>query len=105
MAAWLTVESALALTQADVEMIPREAAEAIARQCSIERLDLDRIREGIARTSHPLTPLIIELSRVVGEPHGGWVHWGAPRKTSLRPATSWSCARFIGSFFSFWGSS
>ena len=77
MAAWLTVESALALTQADLETIPREAAEAIARQCSIERLDLDRIREGIARTSHPLTPLIIELSRVVGEPHGGWVHWGA----------------------------
>ena len=71
------MESALALTQADLEMIPREAAEAIARQCSIERLDLDRIREGIARTSHPLTPLIIELSRVVGEPHGGWVHWGA----------------------------
>jgi adenylosuccinate lyase len=77
MAAWLTVESALALTQADLEMIPREAAEAIARQCSIERLDLDRIREGIARTSHPLMPLIIELSRVVGEPHGGRVHWGA----------------------------
>ena len=47
--AWLTVESALALTQADLEMIPREAAEAIARQCSIEGLDLDRIREGIAR--------------------------------------------------------
>jgi 3-carboxy-cis,cis-muconate cycloisomerase len=22
-------------------------------------------------------PLILELSRVVGEPHGGWVHWGA----------------------------
>jgi len=22
-------------------------------------------------------PLIVELSRVVGEPHGGWVHWGA----------------------------
>jgi hypothetical protein len=24
-----------------------------------------------------LMPLIVELSRVVGEPHGGWVHWGA----------------------------
>jgi adenylosuccinate lyase len=22
-------------------------------------------------------PLVLELSRVVGEPHGGWVHWGA----------------------------
>jgi len=75
--AWLAIESALALTQADLEMIPREAAFAITASCHIERLDLGRIREGIGRTSHPLMPLIVELSRVVGEPHGGWVHWGA----------------------------
>src|SRR5215471_722000 len=75
--AWLAVESALALTQADLGLIPREAADAIAAACRIERLDLERIREGIARTSHPLMPVILELSRVVGEPHGGWVHWGA----------------------------
>jgi adenylosuccinate lyase len=77
MAAWLNIESALALTQADLEMIPHEAADAIAAACRIERLDLGSIRNGIARTSHPLMPLIVELSRVVGEPHGGWVHWGA----------------------------
>ena len=65
--AWLDIESALALTQADLEMIPREAADAITAACRIERLDLGRIREGIARTSHPLMPLIVELSRVVGE--------------------------------------
>jgi 3-carboxy-cis,cis-muconate cycloisomerase len=75
--AWLDIESALALTQADLEMIPREAADAITAACRIDRLDLARVREGIARTSHPLMPLIVELSRVVGEPHGGWVHWGA----------------------------
>ena len=74
--AWLGVESALALTQADLGLIPREAADAITAACQIERLDLERIREGIARTTHPLMPLILELSRVVGEPHGGWVHWG-----------------------------
>src|SRR6202011_3401169 len=56
---------------------PREAADAITAACRIERLDLGRIREGIARTSHPLMPLITELTRVVGEPGGGWVHWGA----------------------------
>jgi 3-carboxy-cis,cis-muconate cycloisomerase len=75
--AWLEIESALALTQADFEMIPPEAAEAIASACRIDRLDVARIRDGIARTSHPLMPLIVELSRIVGEPHGGWVHWGA----------------------------
>ena len=31
----------------------------------------------MTRTAHTLVPLVWELGRVVGEPHGGWVHWGA----------------------------
>src|SRR6202007_1426863 len=78
------IESALALSQADLEMIPLEAADAITAACRIDRLDLDRIREGIARSSHPLMPLIVELSRVVGPPHGGWVHWGATTQNIMQ---------------------
>ena len=40
-------------------------------------MDRARIDEGFARTSHTIVPLVWELSRVTGEPHGGWVHWGA----------------------------
>jgi adenylosuccinate lyase len=75
--AWLDVEAALSLTQADFGMIPPEAAAAIRAACQLERLDVERIQTGIDRTSHPLMPIVTELSRVVGEPHGGWVHWGA----------------------------
>jgi 3-carboxy-cis,cis-muconate cycloisomerase len=75
--AWLDVEAALARAEAELGMVPPEAAEAIAAACRIERLDLERVREGTVRMSHPLMPLVVELSRVVGEPHGGWVHWGA----------------------------
>jgi 3-carboxy-cis,cis-muconate cycloisomerase len=75
--AWLSVESALASSQADLGIVPREAAEAIASACHIDVLDVERVREGIGRTSHPFMPLVVELSRAVGEPHGGWVHWGA----------------------------
>ncbi|MDA3625714.1 adenylosuccinate lyase family protein [Saccharopolyspora sp. WRP15-2] len=74
---WLDVEAALALSEADLGMLPTEAGDAISAACRTERLDLARVQEGIARTSHPLMPLITELTRVVGEPHGGWVHWGA----------------------------
>src|SRR5687768_17733102 len=35
------------------------------------------LQEGFARTGHTIVPLVWELSRVVGEPHGGWVHWSA----------------------------
>src|SRR3954469_11627779 len=75
--AWLDVEAALARAQAELGIIPAEAAEAIARAARLELLDRARIDEGFARTGHTIVPLVWELGQVVGEPHGGWVHWGA----------------------------
>src|SRR5213082_2986019 len=75
--AWLDVEVALARAQAELGIIPKEAAEAIARSAQFDRLDRQRIDEGFAHTGHTIVPLVWELARVVGEPHGGWVHWGA----------------------------
>src|SRR5512141_388373 len=56
---------------------PATAADAIAAAAHYTLLDRARIDEGFARTGHTIVPLVWELSRVVGEPHGGWVHWGA----------------------------
>jgi len=75
--AWLDVEAALASAQAELEIIPSEAAKAIAAAARLHLLDRTRIEEGFQRTGHTLVPLVWELARVVGEPHGGWVHWGA----------------------------
>jgi len=75
--AWLDVEAALAKAQAELAIVPAEAADAIMRTARLELLDRVRIDEGLARTGHTLVPLVWELARVVGEPHGGWVHWGA----------------------------
>src|SRR6266705_5454060 len=46
-------------------------------QAWLDLLDRARIDEGFARTGHTIVPLVWELSRVTGEPFGGWVHWGA----------------------------
>src|ERR1700758_1584538 len=75
--AWLDVEAALAEAQAELGIIPKEAAAAITAAARYELLDRARIDEGFARTGHTIVPLVWELSRVVGEAHGGWVHWGA----------------------------
>jgi len=75
--AWLDVEAALAKAQAEFGIIPKEAAAAIAKAAHYELMDRARLDEGFARTGHTIVPLVWELSRVVGEPHGGWVHWGA----------------------------
>ena len=75
--AWLGVEAALAKAQAELGIIPQQAADAIARAARLELLDRTRIDEGFARTGHTIVPLVWELSRATDEPHGGWVHWGA----------------------------
>ena len=76
--AWLDVEAALARAQAELGIIPAAAAEAIAAKSRLELMDRARIDEGFVRTGHTLVPLVWELGRIVGDPHGGWVHWGAP---------------------------
>lgn len=75
--AWLDVEVALARAQAELAIIPPEAAEAIAKAAQLKLMDRAHIDEGFKRTSHTIVPLVWELGRIVGEPHGGWVHWGA----------------------------
>ncbi|MEI8403160.1 MAG: lyase family protein, partial [Alcaligenaceae bacterium] len=75
--AWLDVEVALAQAQAALGIIPEQAAVAIAKCADISLMDRARIDEGFARTGHTLVPLVWELGQLVGEPHGGWVHWGA----------------------------
>ena len=62
--AWLDVEAALALAQADLGIIPASAAEEITRKAHLSYIDLEAVHAGLARTGHPLVPLIWELDRV-----------------------------------------
>jgi adenylosuccinate lyase len=75
--AWLDVEAALAQAQAELGIIPEAAAREITRKAHLSFIDLDAVRAGLARTGHPLVPLIWELDRVCDGDAGGYVHWGA----------------------------
>ncbi|MCY3753618.1 MAG: adenylosuccinate lyase family protein, partial [Alphaproteobacteria bacterium] len=44
--AWLDVEAALALAEADLGMIPQAAAEEIAAKAKLELIDRDSLAEG-----------------------------------------------------------
>lgn len=74
---WLDVEAALAVAEAENCIIPYEAAKAITHGADIKKLDRERIRAGNRKTSHKLMGLLMELTDAVGEPHNGWIHWGA----------------------------
>ena len=75
--AWLDVEAALAQAQAELDVIPSEAAAEITRKAQLSYLDMDTVHQGLARTGHPLVPLVWELDRVCEGDAGGYVHWGA----------------------------
>jgi len=74
---YLDVEAALAITQAKLGLIPQSAGEKIAMKSKIELIDEKRLEAEQAITGHFMMPLVSELSRLVGQPEGGYVHWGA----------------------------
>lgn len=73
---WLDAEAALAEAEAEVGVIPPDAAARIRREARAEQFDLDALRGGIAAVNHPLVPAIRALRERCGE-HGAFVHWGA----------------------------
>jgi len=75
--AWLDVEAALAKAEAELGVIPKDAAAVIVERSQLKLLDRAQIEEGLRRTAHPLVPLIWDLARVCGDEAGGYVHWGA----------------------------
>src|SRR5262250_1001547 len=74
---WLDVEAALAQAQAELGIVPESAAREISRKAHLKYLDLAVVRAGLAKTDHPLVPLVWELDRACEGDAGGYVHWGA----------------------------
>ena len=74
---WLDVEAALAQAQAELGIIPENAAREIVSKAHLKYLDLAAVRAGLEKTGHPLVPLVWELDRVCEGDAGGYVHWGA----------------------------
>ena len=71
----LKVEAALAEAEAELGIIPRDAAEEIVRKASLEYIDLEEVEEGIRRTGHFLVPVIESWRGRIGE-YGEYIHWG-----------------------------
>jgi hypothetical protein len=74
---WLDYEAALAAAQAELGVIPPDAAREIVRKAKLDFLDLDAVRAGLAKTGHPLVPLVWALDQACEGDAGGYVHWGA----------------------------
>lgn len=74
---WLDAWSALAQAEAAEGVIPQAAAQEIKDNAIYKNINMDDVREGFRKTSHPLMPQIKSFSQSLSPEAGGYVHWGA----------------------------
>src|ERR1051325_11626092 len=75
------VEAALARAQAQLGIVPAEAADAISQAAAAiakepQSLDLARLKRETENVGYPILPLVRQLAERAGE-GGRWLHWGA----------------------------
>jgi len=73
----LEVEAALAEAEAQLDMIPKEAADEINSKASIKYVTSKRVSEIEAETNHDIASIVKALSEVCENDAGEYVHFGA----------------------------
>lgn len=73
----LEIEAALAATQGEMGLIPKEAAEEICKQATEGNLDIPGIEAEIIRVGHSLVPILQAFEKVCKDNLGEYVHMGA----------------------------
>ena len=74
---WIDVEIALAKAEAELEIIPEDAAREIERNGDVDYFDVSEIKRGIDQTWHPLISFIRAYEALCNDGHGEYLHWGA----------------------------
>src|SRR5262245_33966610 len=78
--AWLEILATLAEAQAEVGLVPADAAREVARACRELPLDaefFDEVRAGFEATNHSTLGLIRAIQRRCAGTAGEWVYYGA----------------------------
>lgn len=74
---YLDVETALARAQAQLGLIPEDAAKAITEAADIDKLDMDTLSARTQIVGYPILPLVEQLSTWAPDGLGQYCHWGA----------------------------
>lgn len=91
--AWLDVEAALAEAQAEIGMIPEDAARAIRAKADARLIDIAKVQAHGKQTAHTLLGVLREYRANLGDPHQTWLHYGATTQDIIDSATMLTLAR------------
>ena len=84
---YLDVEAALARVQGRLGLIPAAAAEEIVRHCTLEQIDMDRLRQQTERIGYPVLGVVSQLTALCRDGLGEYCHWGATTQDITDTAT------------------
>ncbi|TPW30372.1 adenylosuccinate lyase [Pararhizobium mangrovi] len=74
---WLDVEAALASAQAELGIIPKDAADEIISACDISKVDIPAVAEEVRRIKHTLVPLLTQVRKPLSQKASESLHYGA----------------------------
>jgi 3-carboxy-cis,cis-muconate cycloisomerase len=84
---YLDFEKALAITQAYLGVIPREAAEEISLHCNVDEIDFAKLKTATEHIGYPVLPVVQQLTTLCKDDLGQWCHWGATTQDITDTAT------------------
>jgi 3-carboxy-cis,cis-muconate cycloisomerase len=84
---YLDIEAALARVQARLGVIPQEAADEIVKHCSIDKIDMARLRQQTERIGYPILGVVSQLNALCRDKLGEYCHWGATTQDITDTAT------------------
>jgi len=84
---YLDIEAALALVQARLGLIPERAAEEIAAKCTLDIIDMSRLKSQTELIGYPVLPVVQQLVAACADHLGEYCHWGATTQDITDTAT------------------
>src|SRR5881392_3421386 len=84
---YLDIEAALARVQGRLGIIPKEAADEIARHCTIDQIDMAKLKQQTERIGYPILGIVSQLNALCRDKLGEYCHWGATTQDITDTAT------------------
>src|SRR5437763_14428400 len=84
---YLDIEGALARVQGRLGIIPKEAADEIVRHCTIDQIDMEKLKQQTQRIGYPVLGVVSQLNALCRDKLGEYCHWGATTQDITDTAT------------------
>jgi 3-carboxy-cis,cis-muconate cycloisomerase len=84
---YLDIEAALAQVQAELGLIPQRAADEITAKCTLDSIDMARLKSQTELIGYPVLPVVQQLVAACSDHLGEYCHWGATTQDITDTAT------------------